>query len=143
VKIYKKDTDLMQPKIQIVIKMPKSRALEMQSYELYMFKNEVYFYNVISRYFTDAICPQYYIATTNLKDYKQPIIVMQDLSDYNNIIGILDEDAKKEYMRLVAFFHANGMRLINENSEVCKKIFSCLKKTNKRREMARENLAAR
>jgi len=140
VRIYKKNTDLSQPKAQVVVKMPRNRVAEMHPYEIIKFKNEVCFYNIISRYFTEQICPQYYIATTNLKDFKQPIIVMQDLFEYNEI---LDENAKKEHIRIVAFFHANGMRLINENQEICRNIFSCLETRNVYQQMQKERMAAR
>jgi len=114
----------------------------MQLWEIIRFKNEVYFYNIIGRYFTEKISPYCYVATTNLKDFKQPIIVMEDVSDYNEMLGNLNEDVRKEHMRLVAFFHANSMRLMNENNDASKKMLSYLHITSVR-QTQKERMVAR
>lgn len=109
------------PCVQLIVKMSKQKRNMYQDKPVVdNFINEVMFYDTFRGMFTKNILAKCYMTNINWTNLQPPIIVLEDLLScgFKKFECKLDEQDLKICLKGLAWFHANGIRLINDEIDV-------------------------
>lgn len=105
-----------EPRVQLAIKISGNKRT-MQSKPNQIIRNEVLFYRIFTKFCKKKIFVKYYFLNFAWNDLQKPVLVFEDLiaQNYKQFKSKLDEEGLKVCLKGLAWFHADGMKLINYN----------------------------